>query len=356
VNLDFDWKRRILNAADIGEVISGDTEPWETIDQFHAERDELERWKKSELRVEKTVADLDDRRQWARLLAGQRASGSTRQSGRPPLVNAVMRAIARNQLGVPPRPYHQWASLFTQLGSSVSAQTFKDAARRGRLEMGKLIDLTTIEQSFAESLVRTCPAIEIVQLAQTGSRAWNLLTEICRKTVEKAARTEDLEGLAAGPVQRVPVAGCLPPYSKAPPCAGRVPEITKSADPVYKGGAPVDEVFKDIDRGHMVIAPGQMPLNTHSQEVPPSRAPAHEMLPAASLPVVCRAARATKVLPWSAAHRLLKLMPRMTAHERTRLIVELMDKMLAAVGAEAMVRAMRAVSEPSGSSAIVNFG
>jgi hypothetical protein len=34
-------------------------------------------------------------------------------------------------------------------------------------------------------------------------------------------------------------------------------------------------------------------------------------------------------------------MPGMTAHERTRLVVELMDKMLAAVGAEAMALAMR---------------
>jgi hypothetical protein len=67
-----------------------------------------------------------------------------------------------------------------------------------------------------------------------------------------------------------------------------------------------------------------------------------ETLPAASLPVVCRAARATKVLSWPMAHRLLKHMPRMTAQHRTGLIVELMDKMLAAVGAEAMARAMRA--------------
>jgi hypothetical protein len=42
------------------------------------------------------------------------------------------------------------------------------------------------------------------------------------------------------------------------------------------------------------------------------------------------------------AHRLLKHMPRMTAQQRTGLIVELIDKMLAAVGAEAMERAMRA--------------
>jgi hypothetical protein len=132
LNLDFDWKRRVISPTDVDGVMSGDTEPWETIDQFDAERDALESWKKSEQRVEKTVADLTDRRQWMLRRAGQQASGSTRQSGRPPLVNAVMRAIARKQSGAPQEPYHEWATLFTQLGFAVSPQTFKDAARRGK--------------------------------------------------------------------------------------------------------------------------------------------------------------------------------------------------------------------------------
>jgi hypothetical protein len=207
VNLDFDWKRRIVHSTDIGGVISGDTEPWETIDQFHAERDQLEHWKKSERRVEKTVADLEDRRRWARAYSGQRISGSTRQSGRPPLVNAVMRAIARNHLGGPRRPYHHWASLFTQLGFPVSAQTFKDAARRGKLGMGELIDLTPIEHLFAEGMVRACPGIEIARLAQPGSRARDLLTGIEGNTAENSPQAKDLGNAAGMAAQQV--AGCV---------------------------------------------------------------------------------------------------------------------------------------------------
>jgi hypothetical protein len=312
VNLDFDWKRRAIFPTDIDGVMSGDTEPWETIDQFDAERDALESCKKSEHRVEKTVADLEDRRQWMRQRAGQQASGSTRQSGRSPLVNAVMRAIARRELSAPGWAFHRWASLFTQQGFAVSAQTFKDAARRGKLKMGALTDLTDAELWFAEGLLQRCPAIEIAQLAQAGSRAWCLLTEMREKAPETAPRAEDLGDPAAGPAQHLPVAGCLPPYSKAPPCAGPPPEITKHADSVYESGASADAGFKDIRPAQSQLH-GPNVFEPSSTIMPPAPEPAatRETLPAATLPPVCRATRTTKVLRWAGAHRLLKRMSRM---------------------------------------------
>ena len=98
VNLDFDWKRRVVDPNDVDGVMTGDTAPWETIEQFHAERDGLEKWKRDTQRVEKSVADLAARRQWLPAQAGLRASGSTGQSGRPALLIAVLRAIPRGEL------------------------------------------------------------------------------------------------------------------------------------------------------------------------------------------------------------------------------------------------------------------
>jgi hypothetical protein len=216
-----------------------------------------------------------------------------------------MRAIARRELSAPGWPFHQWAILFTHLGFQVSAQTFKDAARRGRLKMGTLTDLTGAELSFAEGLLQRCPAIEIAQLAQAGSRAWRLLTEMRGR----APRAEDLGDRAVGPAQHLPVAGCLPPYSKAPPCTGPLPEITKSADPVYESGASADAAFKDIYPAQSQLH-GANVFEPSSTKVPPTPEPAasQETPPAASLPLVLRAARVTKVLSWAGAHRLLKRM------------------------------------------------
>jgi hypothetical protein len=60
LNLDFDMKRRIVAPIDAGGVITAGTEPWDTVDDFHTMRDGLERWKKAQRRVLKTVQDYRD--------------------------------------------------------------------------------------------------------------------------------------------------------------------------------------------------------------------------------------------------------------------------------------------------------
>src|SRR4051794_23194034 len=88
---------------------------------------------------------------------GNASRGSTRQSGRPPLVNAILRAIPDGALALPELSYRQWAALFASLGYPVSRDTLKKAARRGRLELGKLTALTDGERAFARGLLNACP-------------------------------------------------------------------------------------------------------------------------------------------------------------------------------------------------------
>jgi hypothetical protein len=137
-NLDFDVKRHIVDPIDIGGVITARTEPWETVEEFHTARDGLERWKKAQRRILKSVQDYQDLQVWQASRPGLAASGSTTQSSRPPLVNLVLRAVARGALGLTKWPNRQWVAFITACGWPVSEQTVKDAQRGGRLTLGQL--------------------------------------------------------------------------------------------------------------------------------------------------------------------------------------------------------------------------
>jgi hypothetical protein len=171
LNLDFDMKRRIVEPVDIGGIISAPTEPFETVEEFDAERDGLERWKKAQRRVLKTVQDYLDLQAWQAARPGQAASGSTAQSGRPPLVNLLLKAAARGALGLTEWPNRHWAALITACGWPVSEQTLKDSQRRGKLTLGQLKMLTPAQIDFLEVLLSVSPAADFEALMEPDSPA-----------------------------------------------------------------------------------------------------------------------------------------------------------------------------------------
>ena len=63
-NADFDMKRKLVNVRDVDGLITADTVPWRTIDEFEQARDLLDEWKKSQRRVLKTKQDYDDMIAW----------------------------------------------------------------------------------------------------------------------------------------------------------------------------------------------------------------------------------------------------------------------------------------------------
>ena len=171
LNMDFDLKRQLVAVTDVEGVLCAETVPWETADQFEAARDALENWKKSQRRGLKTAVDYADMLAWNQMSPGYRASGSTSQSGRPPLVAAVMRAAVRRQLGLSGGTYGQWAGFLTRCGWPATEQTLKDARRRGRLDWGRISELDDAEREFAGAVILHHPGADLAALLKPDPAA-----------------------------------------------------------------------------------------------------------------------------------------------------------------------------------------
>jgi hypothetical protein len=222
LNLDFDMKRALVNTRDIEGVLCADTEPWPTIEAFDKVRHDLESWKKSQRRVLKTTADVQDMRSWAAERPSQRAAGSSTQSGRPALVNAFLRAAAADKLGLGGVSPKEVATFVTHCGWPVKEQTVKDARRRGKLTLGTAQHLTAAEERFALMVFRARPDCELELFTAEGSPAYTALERLRQEAREPAhvdcpildeVRRLTSQSEPRGRVRYKLVAHATPPYS-----------------------------------------------------------------------------------------------------------------------------------------------
>ncbi|HEY8086001.1 MAG TPA: hypothetical protein VIE69_10430, partial [Methylophilaceae bacterium] len=172
-----DMKRALVHPVDVDGLITADTRPWSTVEEFDRHRDALENWKKSQRRVLKTVADLNDLHEWTMARPGQRASGSTAQSGRPPLVNAFLKAITRGELEKGQWPYKRIADFLTACGWPVSIDTVKQSKKRGKLDLGTIFALSPKDLRFARAVYRESPDCRLDVLVAEDSEASKALAE-----------------------------------------------------------------------------------------------------------------------------------------------------------------------------------
>jgi hypothetical protein len=177
LNLDFDMKRELVHTVDVDGLITADTRPWLTVEEFDNHRDALESWKKSQRRVLKTVADLHDLNEWNRTRPGQRASGSTMQSGRPPLVNAFLKAVTRGEIDPGRWFYQKIADFLRACGWPVSVDTVKQSKKRGKLDLGAICLLSREDLRFALAVYQENPDCRLDVLVAEGSEAAKALTE-----------------------------------------------------------------------------------------------------------------------------------------------------------------------------------
>ena len=187
VNLDFDMKRALVDPADIEGVITAATRPWASIEEFMACRNDLESWKKAQRRVLKTVADLGDMRAWLAARPGQKASGSTAQSRRPPLVNAFMKAVTRGSIDQGLWPYARLQACLARCGWPINLSTIKMSKRRGKLTLGAIAALTPDDVRFAEAFYRDNPDGDLAPLVAEGSTADKALKRLREALLNKAA-------------------------------------------------------------------------------------------------------------------------------------------------------------------------
>ncbi len=195
LNLDFDMKRELVDPDDVDGLITAHTRPWSTVEEFDSHRDALEDWKKSRRRVLKTVADLRDLNEWNMSRPGQRASGSTMQSGRPPLVNAFLKAVARQELDPGQWPYQRIADVLRACGWPVSIDTVKQSKRRGELTLRASCLLSPEDLRFARAVYRENPDCRLDVLVAEGSQAVKALADariaVQRQTVDNAGAPQE---------------------------------------------------------------------------------------------------------------------------------------------------------------------
>ena len=160
-NLDFDFKRQIVNPRDVDGLLTANTTPWQTIEEFEEARDGLEAWKKSTRSVLKTVADYKAMTVWLEGADAHRAAGTKIGNRLGPLTSAVLKIAALGELGMRRVPDAELAAHMTKLcGVAVSTTKVWNARRRGKTAsamLGTFNKLGETDKAFLARLYRTYP-------------------------------------------------------------------------------------------------------------------------------------------------------------------------------------------------------
>jgi hypothetical protein len=92
-NADYDMKRKLIDVRDVDGLITANTTPWRSIDEFERARDLLDAWKQCQKRVLKTKQDYDDMSEWGRLRASRRRIGIRADNKLSPAAMAVLKVL-----------------------------------------------------------------------------------------------------------------------------------------------------------------------------------------------------------------------------------------------------------------------
>jgi hypothetical protein len=183
-NADYDMKRKLVNVHDVDGLITADTVPWRTIDEFEQARDLLEDRKRSQRRVLKTKQDYDDMTDWGAARASRRKTGTRGHNALSPVASAALKLLAHRDSGIVtilespiwrkakrPKFNARTATLMTALcGVKVTETSVKDAKRRGAGpdDLANCIaSLTDDDRRFLTAWFRLFPvAPEVLDIAE----------------------------------------------------------------------------------------------------------------------------------------------------------------------------------------------
>ena len=183
-NADYDMKRKLVKVRNVDGLITADTVPWRTIDEFEQARDLLEDWKRSQRRVLKTKQDYDDMMAWGAARASRRKTGTRGHNALSPVASAVLKILAHRTSGIVtvlespiwrkaerPKFNARTARLMTALcGVKVTETNVKDAKRRGAGPddlVDSIASLTDDDRRFLTAWFRLFPvAPEVLDIAE----------------------------------------------------------------------------------------------------------------------------------------------------------------------------------------------
>ena len=135
-NADFDMKRRLVNVRDVDGLITADTAPWRSIDEFGRARNLLEDWKKSQRKVLKVKQDHDDMTTWGAARGNRRKTGTRTDNKLAPIAAAVLKVLAHRSTDISDwfkLESHAQKALFMSgvCGVKITETDVKNAKRRG---------------------------------------------------------------------------------------------------------------------------------------------------------------------------------------------------------------------------------
>jgi hypothetical protein len=201
VNLDYDMKREPIDPRDVDGLLTTETRPWNTLDEFEKARDGLEAWKRSQRRVVKTAVDYSDMIDWESNAVARRAVGVKADNALNPLAAAFLRIASLGEFGLARGREASLAQLMTYLcGVEVSRDRISNARRRGRdpqAMRGSFAAIPLAAEGFVRRLYRTRPAAlsALLQLLQPASAGWRRVQQIIVEEDELEIERSEIEWL-----------------------------------------------------------------------------------------------------------------------------------------------------------------
>lgn len=130
LNLETDFKRHLIDLREIDDMISAGTAPWLNVEDFLEARNLFDEWRKSRRRVLRTKNDYEDFLSWAHTRPAHRRLKSRNRGPITPVARFLARAWAQRAFGCPGGHYRAVAALFTAQGFPLTANAFKQMAKR----------------------------------------------------------------------------------------------------------------------------------------------------------------------------------------------------------------------------------
>jgi hypothetical protein len=201
VNLDYDLKREPIDPRDDKGLLTAETRPWNTLDEFERARDGLEDWKRSRRRVLKTAVDYSDMTDWEANAIARRAVGVKADNVLNPLAAAFLRIASLGEFGLARSREASLVQFMTCLcGVEVSRSRISNARRRGRNPQamaGSFAAIPLEAEEFVRRLYRTRPLAlsALLQLLRPASAAWRRLQEIVVEEDEVEIERTEIEWL-----------------------------------------------------------------------------------------------------------------------------------------------------------------